>query len=274
VIDPRSLTPQLFAIFAQLLEEVCGVHYEADNRNILAAKLEAHAFELGHDNLLDYYYGLRYDDPGGIALRKLVDAVQVHETYFFRELAPLAQLVGGHLTEVIRARGRARVWSAACSTGEEPFTLAMLLDERGLLDRVELVASDISTTAVARATTGRHSRRALRDGHPPHLARRYLDVGSHSIAVAPRIRDAVRFLTINLLDDDAIRRLGMFDVIACRNVLIYFCSDQIVRVIDRLARSLEPGGMIAVGVAESLLRLGTGLICEERGGSFFYRSAP
>lgn len=274
MIGARSLSPQLFAIFSQLIEEVCGAHYGPSNRDLLVTKLEAHALDLGYDNLLDYYYWLRYDDAGGLGLHKLVEAIQVHETYFFRELAPLVQLVDGHLTRTIRTRGRARVWSAACSTGEEPFTLAMLLDDRGLLDQVELVASDISATAVARATTGRHSKHALRDGHPRDLARRYLEADSDGVSVAPRIRAAVRFLTVNLLDGDAVRRLGRFDAIVCRNVLIYFGDDQSARVLARLAGSLEPEGVIAVGVSESLLRLGSALVCEERGGSFFYRSAP
>jgi chemotaxis protein methyltransferase CheR len=273
VTAARSLSPQLFAVFSQLIEEVCGAHYGPGNRDLLVAKLEAHALDLGYNDLLDYFYWLRYDDLGGIGLQRLVEAIQVHETYFFRELAPLAQLVDGHLTEVIRTRGHARVWSAACSTGEEPFTLAMLLDDRRLLDQVELVASDLSATAVARASTGRHGRRALRDGHPPQLAQRYLEVGSDGVSVAPRIRAAVRFLTVNLLDHDAVRRLGRFDAIVCRNVLIYFSDEQSARVIDRLAGSLEPAGVIAVGVSESLLRLGTAVVCEERGGSFFYRSA-
>jgi len=273
VISAPSLSPQLFALFSQMIEEVCGAHYEAGNRELLMNKLEAHALDLGYDNLLDYYYWLRYDDAGGAGLQRLVEAIQVHETYFFRELAALTQLVDGHLAELIRTRGRARVWSAACSTGEEPFTLAILLDDRGLLDRVELVASDISTTAIARASSGRHGLRALRHGHPRDLARRYLQVTSEAISVAPRIRAAVQFVTVNLLDGDAVRRLGRFDAILCRNVLIYFNDDQSARVIARLAGALEPAGIIAVGAAESLFRLGTALVCEEHQGSFFYRSA-
>jgi chemotaxis protein methyltransferase CheR len=165
------------------------------------------------------------------------------------------------------------VWSAACSTGEEPFTLAMLLADAGLLDQVEIVASDVSTTAIARATAGQHGERALRDGHPQDCARRYLTVTTEGIMVAPRIRDAVRFQVLNLLDDDAVRGLGQFDAILCRNVLIYFRDDRITAVLDRLARSFEPRGLLAVGVTESLHRFGSALVCEQHGSSFFYRSA-
>lgn len=268
-----QLTPQLGAIFATLVEEACGVHYGPQDRDVFAAKLAAQAQEAGYETLLDYYYRLRYDDPNGVEMRALVQALVVHETYFFRELGPLEQLVDGHLTDVVRAQGRARVWSAACSTGEEPLTMAMLLDDRGMLDKVEIVATDVSAVAIERAILGKHGRRALRERHPPDLTRRYLDVTQQGVLSAARLREAVKFRTMNLLDDRGIDQLGLFDVILCRNVLIYFRDNVITQVIDRLARSLAPRGMLAVGVSESLLRFGTSLICEERGGSFFYRRA-
>ena len=267
-----ALSPQLFALFTGLVEEACGLHYGPSEHALFGAKLEAHAADLGHDSLLDYYYRLRYDDPGHAELTRLVEALLVHETYFFRELAPLRQLVEGHLASVVAARGRARVWSAACSTGEEPYTLAMLLEEHGLTDRVELIATDVSETVIARAKTAVHSRRSLRDGHPPELAERYLARGQDGVTVsAPRIRDAPIFSTLNLFDRDAIARLGEFDAILCRNVLIYFREEQVARVIDSLAGALAPGGLLAVGVSESLLRFGNRLACEERGAAFFYR---
>lgn len=270
-MDTLELSPQLFAIFATLIEETCGLHYGPNERDLFASKLGAHAAELGYTSLLDYYYRLRYDDTDGAERRKLVEALVVHETYFFRELPPLVQLVDGHLREVVRTRGRARVWSAACATGEEPYTLAMLLDDRQLLDDVEIVATDVSSAAIARARSGVHGRRALREGHPVDLARRYLDVSARGIAVAPRIRDAVKFHVANLLDDDACARLGTFDAILCRNVLIYFRDERVQDVIGRLARALAPDGWLAIGISESLLRFGTALACEEHGTSFFYR---
>ena len=269
-----ALTPQLFAIFTRLVEDASGMHYGPRDRELFAAKLVAHASDLGFDSLLDYYYRLRYDDPDGRELAQLIEVLLVHETYFFRELAPLRQLVEGHLAAVVARRGRARVWSAACSTGEEPFTMAMLLDELGLLDRVEILGSDLSAQAIAAATSGRHKKRALRDDPPAALAARYLEPSAAGVAVAPRIRDAVRFRVVNLLDPGAVRARGTFDAVVCRNVLIYFGDDQVARVVDQLAGSLAPDGLLAVGVAESLLRFGTALVCEERGRSFFYRRAP
>lgn len=266
-----AVPPQLSAIFANLVEETAGIHYGPNDRELFESKLAAHAEECGYETLLDYYYRLRYDDPTGDERRRLVEALVVHETYFFRELPPLVELVDGHLASVVRERGRARVWSAACATGEEPLTLAMLLDDRGLLDKVEIVASDISTQAIARARSGRYGKRALRDGHPRELAHRYLDVTEHGVTVAPRLVARIGLRTVNLVDDAAVTALGTFDAIVCRNVLIYFRDAQTVQVVERLARSLARDGLLCVGVSESLLRFGTALTCEEHGGSFFYR---
>jgi len=268
-----ELSPQLFAIFAALVEEACGLHYGARDRELFAAKLSAHVADLGFGSLLDYYYHLRYDDPGGVERARLIEMLLVHETYFFRELAPLRHVAEHHLAEVVRTRGRARVWSAACSTGEEPLTLAMLLAERGLLDQVEILGTDVSAEAIAQAKAGRHRKRALRDEHPAELAARYLRPEGHSVTVDPRLRAAVTFKTVNLFDAGAVRMLGAFDVILCRNVLIYFRDELITRVIDHLTAALLPDGLLAVGVSESLLRFGTGLVCEERANSFFYRRA-
>ena len=267
-----ELTPQLFALFAGVVESSCGLHYGPNDRDLFGAKLGAHAEELGFDSLLDFYYRLRYDDPDKIELQRLNEALLVHETYFFRELAPLEILVDAYLRDAIAMRGRVRVWSAACATGEEPLTLAMLLDARGLLDRVEIVATDLSTAAIARAVGGLHSKRSVRNDVPP-FATGYLERTTNGVAVSTRIQAAVQFRTLNLFDDDAISALGAFDAILCRNVLIYFRDEQVVRVVDRLAKSLVPSGVLAVGVSESLLRFGTSLVCEERGNSFFYRRA-
>ncbi len=253
-----SMSPQLFVLFAGLVEEASGMQYGPQDHELFTSKVADHAVDLGYSSLLDYYYRLRYDDPDGTETRRLIEVLLVHETYFFRELPPLLELVDGHLAPVLRSRGRARIWSAACASGEEPFTMAMLLDQRGLLDQVEIVATDLSAPVIAKAQSGRHSRRALRDGHPLDLAMRYLDVSSQGISVAPRIRDAVKFRQLNLIDREAVDRLlGQFDAILCRNVLIYFRDQRVLSVVETLANSLVPDGLLAVGVSESLLRFGT-----------------
>lgn len=271
-MDAR-VNPALGQLFSNLLEEAAGLHYGAPDREIFDHKLLAHAEDAGFESLLDYYYRLRYDDPTGSALRSLIEALVVHETYFFRELAPVVELIDGYLTDVVRRRGRARIWSAACSTGEEPLTLAMLLDQRGLLGSVEILATDVSQRALARATSGRYGRRSLRDGYPADVAHRYLDVGDLGVSIAPRMIEAVKFSQLNLVDDHAVAAVGLVDAVLCRNVLFYFRDELALGVVERLGRLLADDGVLLVGVAESLLRFGTALRCEERRGCFFYRKA-
>jgi len=266
------MSPQLFILFSTLVEEHSGITYGVTDQKVFESKVTDHVLELGYPSLLDYYYRLRYDDRDGSELRRLIEALTVHETYFFRELAPMRELVD-YLARVVEQRGYARVWSAACATGEEPYTLAMLLDERGILPEVKIIATDISAAALARARSGQHSRRSLRDGHPVATATRYLEVSGSTVTVSASIRSAVQFERLNLVDPAAIASLGVFDVILCRNVLIYFGDQRVQSVAASLASALHPDGLLAVGVSESLLRAGTSLMCEERGGAFFYRRA-
>lgn len=269
-----SMSPQLFVLFSALVEDASGIAYGEQDRELFASKIADHAIELGYSSLLDFYYRLRYDDREGVETRRLIESLLVHESYFFRELPPLVELVDNHIAPTVARRGRARVWSAACAAGEEPYTLAMLLEERGILSDVEIIGSDISSSVLARAAGGRYSRRALRDGHPAHIASRYLEATSQGVILSSRVRGAVRFERLNLIDAAAVARLGTFDAILCRNVLIYFRERRALAVVEQLANALAADGLLTVGVSESLLRFGTSLVCEERNGSFFYRRAP
>ncbi|MDC3960360.1 CheR family methyltransferase [Polyangium jinanense] len=268
------ISPQVFAILGALIEEKLGIHYGPLDKDLLGDKVAVRAVEAGFDSLLDYYYYLRYDPSGPVELDALADVLVVGETYFFREFDQLEALVREILVPLAEASGsrNVRVWSAACATGEEPYSMAMLLAERGLLDRVEIVASDVSTRSLAAARAGEYGPRSLRSQvKVPPCAWRFLQKNGERIVVSDHIRNAVDFRRINLLDGDAIKTLGLFDAIVCRNVLIYFQDSTARRVIDALTGVLVPNGALLVGVSESLLRLGTALRCEERGGAFVYR---
>lgn len=268
---PLALSPQLFAIFSGLIEEHAGLHYAPSERELLEHKLVARASDAGFESLLDYYYYLRYDPAGPTELEALIDALVVGETYFFRELPQLELVVDELVAPRVRAGKRVRIWSAACASGEEPLSLAMMLAEQQLLDRVDIVATDVSNRALARARSASFGRRSLRTNVPP--ASRFLDLGGDRIAVDRALVERVHFRRLNLFDADAVAEMPPADVILCRNVLIYFSDDNARRVSARLADRLAPGGALFVGVSESLLRFGTELACEERNGVFFYRRA-
>lgn len=264
------LSPQVFAILAGIIEDRTGLHYDLGAIDLFAERLTPRARDRGFDSLLDYYYFLRYDPGADAEFAILVESLVVNETYFFREAAALRVIVDVFVPRLLEAGKAPRIWCAACSTGEEPLTLAMLLDEAGLLDKVAIVASDISARVLAHAKAGRYVRRSLR-ALPSGVIDRWLLPDEDGMRVAPRIAHAVSFHCINLMDEAKIAALGQFDVVICRNVLIYFRDQTVEHVIANLWQSLAPGGHLLVGASESLLRFETSLECEEQRGSFFYR---
>ncbi|RKH02766.1 CheR family methyltransferase [Corallococcus carmarthensis] len=266
------LSPQVLAILAMLIEQRSGLHYGPEDRDLLAEKLSTRALDAGFDSLLDYYYFLRYDPKGPAVLDSLVEALLVHETYFFREPQALEVLVDSLLVPEVRAGRKPRVWCAACATGEEPLTLAMLLDARGVLEDVSILATDLSARALERAQTGEYNLRCLR-ALPPGVQGRWLDVVDGRPRVRPDLVARVEWRQLNLVDTANYPAPGSCDAILCRNVLIYFQDDTARRVVDGLTRTLRPGGHLVVGTSESLMRFGTALHCEERRGSFFYCKA-
>jgi chemotaxis protein methyltransferase CheR len=265
------LSAQVFSILGALVEERSGLHYGEEERELFGGKVAARAQQAGFESLLEYYYFLRYDPGGDRELEILIEHLVVGETYFFRELDQLRLMVDAFVAPRVQAGHRVRVWSAACATGEEPLGIAMLLSHRNLLGSVDLVASDVSSGALRVAREGRYGRRSVRRELPPEAAGQLTVAADGTAQVNPSLIDQVTFCRLNLLDAAAIDRLGLFDVVLCRNVLIYFSDTGIRDTAERLARALVPGGALFVGVSESLLRFGTSLACEEQAGVFFYR---
>jgi chemotaxis protein methyltransferase CheR len=272
MIDRVGFPPALFGVVSALVEERTGIHYDDADRELLIAKITTRTLEAGFESPLDYYYYLRYDDPDRREFDALVETLVVNETYFFREAPQLRVLCEAMIMPAAVAGARPRIWCAAAATGEEPLTLAMLLAERGVLDRVDIVASDISARALSRAKEGTYGARSFR-GPVTVQRERWFEICGDQSLVRPDLRAAIDWKRVNLIDDGAVAALGKFDAIVCRNVLIYFDDDTVRRVAASLARSLHDDGRLLVGASESLLRFGTLLTCEERNGSFFYRKA-
>ncbi len=280
-----TLSPQVFAILSSLVEERIGLSFGTDDASLFSDKVVARMTEAGFASPLDYYYALRYDDPAGAHFDTLVDALVVGETYFFREVESLVAALEQVVKRAVEARGAARIWSAACSSGEEPLTIAMLLEDAGLLGSVSIVATDVSSRAIARARKavyGPRSMRVVAEGSPMSgplvpklrmLANRHFVERADGFHADRSLVDAVTYRKLNLLDPKAVSSLGSFDLVVCRNVLIYFADETVRAVVDSLAGALEPDGRLLAGASESLMRFATPLECEERGGVFLYRKA-
>lgn len=266
-----ALSPQVFAILSALIEERIGLCYGPDERSLLQSKVSSRALEAGFESILDYYYYLRYDDASGSEFQALAEALVVHETYFFRELDALQVMLDRFVVPMIESEHKPRIWSAACATGEEPLSLAILLAERGLLERVELLATDVSDAALAAAQRPRRSRRALRQRPAGVDLERWFDVQEDHVTLLAPLQRSIQWRRLNLLDELAVAAIGRVDIVLCRNVLIYFREQTVGKVVNRLMARLVPGGVFLVGVSESLMRLGVALRCEEHQGVFIYR---
>jgi chemotaxis protein methyltransferase CheR len=265
------LTPQVFSILSGLVEERAGICYSASEKDIFGMKVSDRALEAGFDSLLDYYYYLRYDAGSAAEFAALIDALVVNETFFFRELEPLRLLANAVIAPLVQQTGRARVWCAACSTGEEPLALAMLLAEQHILDKVEIVATDICPRVLERAQLGSYGAATLRRAPMPPFARPHIELHENGGTVSQRLVQAIRFRQLNLVEASEIAAIGPVDVVLCRNVLIYFRERVTRQVLQGIYGILNPGGVLCVGVSESLIRFDTSFVCEERGGVFLYR---
>src|SRR6185436_19317689 len=195
-----SAASSVFAILSALVEERAGLHYGQGEQEIFLDRVATRAEEAGFDSLLDYYYYLRYDPEGSRELDDLVAQLVVNETYFVRELEPLRLVVSRFVQPLVRLGRRPRIWAAACATGEEPLTLAMLLAREGLLSQVDLVASDISQRALDVAQAGSFNRRSLRHAVEPELARRWLREENGKLRIDAELIRAIDWRRVNLCE--------------------------------------------------------------------------
>ena len=263
--------PPVVTLLQTLVEERLGLRYGEGDLPSLVERVGARARAAGYDSLIEYHHLLREDDDRD-EWSALADHLVVSETYLFRELPSLGVLVEREIVPRTSRQSPVRLWSAGCATGEEPLSLAVLLAELRCLGQVELHASDVSTAALARARTGCFPANALRLPALPDIAERWMSVlPDGSIRVAPELVAQVRWQSVNLLDAGAVRALGAFDAIVCRNVFIYLGERATRVVMAHLTEALRPGGVLLVGVSESLHRFAPALVCEEHEGTFYYR---
>jgi chemotaxis protein methyltransferase CheR len=271
--ESYGLSAPAFALLRDLIHERTGVYYDDAKRDMLANRIAPRLVELGFPSYLDYYYLLRYDQEAGDEWPRLMDALAVPETYFWREIDAVRALVEVLVPQWAAAAPGAplRIWSAACASGEEPLTIAMALWEAGWLDRAPIVieASDGSPAAVAAARRGLYRERSFR-ALPPALRERYFTPADGGWQVRPELHRLVHWDVVNLRDPAAVARHATAPFIFCRNVFIYFSRDSIAATVREFARHMPPQGCLFLGVAESLVRVSADLALREIGAAFVY----
>ena len=234
----------------ELARDRAGLQLAADNSYLLETRLGPLARSRRAASVGDFLETLRAQ-PDEALRGAVVEALLTNETCFFRDRAPFEQL-RDLLPGLARSRagGTLRVWSAACSTGQEAYSLAMLLDELSL-GQVDLCASDLSERALTKARSGFYTQFEVQRGLPIRSLLRYFDKVDEAWRVKPRLRQRVRWRRFNLLDD--MRPLGRFDAICCRNVLMYFDAPTKQRVLEQLAGALAPDGYLLLGASEAAM---------------------
>jgi len=258
-------------LIRSLIHERTGVYFDDDRCDTLADRLAPRVIERGFESLLDYYYLLKYDEAASDEWGNVMDALAVPETYFWREIEQLEAVARIVVPRVLAARGHAVVWSVPCASGEEPLTLAMLLDRAGLLadGRVALRAADASPAAVRAAERGVYRERSFR-ALPGGMRERYFSREGDAWRVDPALARRVEWSMLNLMSEADTRRLAGADVIVCRNVFIYFSDASMQKVVETFADRMATPGYLAVGASESLLRVTRRFELDEIGGSFIY----
>jgi chemotaxis protein methyltransferase CheR len=264
------LKPEEFRVMRELFRARTGLHFGPEARFALERRLRERLDVLGLASFAEYHHYLRFNPQADAEWDEAIDLLTTNETYFFREARQLGAFrdeILPMLAEQARGRRRLAIWSAGCSTGEEAYTAAILLDQSGLFGRAasmrgdsfidaRVYGSDISRRCVAHARRGIYGESSFRVT-PDDVRESYFVDGPQGMSVVAHIRDRCHFGQMNLMHEDAARLLGRADAIFCRNVLIYLDANARRRVIDMFHERLYPGGVLLLGHSESLLNVST-----------------
>ena len=263
-------------LLRDIVHEHTGTYFDDDRIDTLLYKLEPLARERNCRSFLDYYYHLKLEGEAVGEWQRVMEALSVQETYFWREMDQIRALVDRVVPAwFAKHRQPLRIWSAACATGDEPFTIALALQEAGWFERapIEIVASDASVTALEKARRGFYRERAFRS-LPPALRDKYFQPVPQGWSIVPQLLIRVRFQRANLVVPSELAELARAQVIFCRNVFIYFSRDAIRHTVKCFAQAMPENGHLFVGTTESLLKLTTDFDLREIGQAFVYVKTP
>jgi chemotaxis protein methyltransferase CheR len=257
----RGLGDDQYQRFVELIYKNIGIWFEEAKKYYVEKRLRERMEILGIDSFRDYYFLLKFGTNAG-ELQELFNRLTVNETYFFRDFPQLAGFAEEVLPLIVRQKNMAgdktfRIWSAGCSTGEEPYTLAIILREM-LPDptswKIKISATDINSKVLDAARKGLYGSRSIKD-MPPEYLERYFTQRQDFNLVNLSLKNMISFNKLNLSDAREMKEYQDYDVVFCRNVLIYFDTASRKQVVERFYRSLNGGGYIFLGHSESVGRI-------------------
>jgi len=241
----------------------CGIFFDNDSKYLLERRLGRRLTALGLASYRDYYHFLKYNRKKDQELMDIMDILTTNETYFFRESFQLKAFTDEIIPELIQKsaasnRKTLRIWSAGCSTGEEPYTIAMLLHGiRELRDwKIEIIGTDISQRVLQHARRAVYGKASFRATDEEYIKRFFVEQ-EDGLKVCDEIRDIVTISHLNLFDVNRMILLGKMDLIFCRNVIIYFDLAAKKRVVESFFNSMNDGGYLLLGHSESLMNVTT-----------------
>ncbi|MBX6323169.1 MAG: protein-glutamate O-methyltransferase CheR [Rhodospirillaceae bacterium] len=242
-------------VIARLVKDRSGIVLTPDKAYLVESRLLPVLRRWEFASLRDLVASLRDQPPEGL-IDQVVEAMTTNETSFFRDLRPFEQLRDVVLPGLMKARAHMRsirIWSAACSSGQEPYSIAMMLCEMAGLAgwKVEIVATDISHEMLERAEQGIYTQFEVQRGVDVRTLIKYFQQSADRWHILPRVRRYVTFRPFNLLHDPVV--LGRFDIVFCRNVLIYFDQPTKALVLERIAQQMPEDGVLFLGGAETVL---------------------
>jgi chemotaxis protein methyltransferase CheR len=256
----NKLTDAEFRLFTDILRNRCGLHFDDDTRFLVEKRLLRHIEESGTGSVASYLYQLRDGNNADEEFSKIVDILTTNETYFFRERSQLTALVDEIIPDILSRQTSIQrpisIWSAGCSSGEEPFSIVMMAMEAGLVPgkHFRVYASDISRAVLTKARRGVYREASFRDSEES-MRQRYFSQKDGLTRISDNVKRHVDFVHMNLLDESKVSLFGAMDVILCRNVIIYFNLETKKRVMKTFHSKLNPGGYLLLGHSESLINV-------------------
>jgi chemotaxis protein methyltransferase CheR len=275
-----SISSVEFKLLRDYIEQHCGICLGEEKAYLIETRLAGLMVESGCPDF-GSFYRMANANTSPTLRDKIVDAMTTNETLWFRDTHPfsiLAEQLLPPLAEEIRdgRRFRIRIWSAACSTGQEPYSIAMVIHEFCRThpwvkpSHFEILASDISPSALFLAKTGRFDENTLRRGLPDDMRSRYFHQDGHVWKVNPELQALITFRKFNL--QDPLDVLGHFDIVFCRYVAIYFADEFKKRIFSGIARLLAPSGHLFISAVESLRGITDEFIPLTYGGGLYYET--
>lgn len=274
-----KVSSEEFAQLRDFIYEQCGIYIAETRKYLVENRLGNRLKELNLKNFGEYYYYLRFDANRRAELPKLFEVITTNETSFYRnppQLQVFQDVVLKQELEKIKKAGqrKLRIWSAGCSTGEEPYTMAMILHEVLKTEitswDIKITANDLSDAVLASARKGIYSEYALRTT-PKEIVAKYFKKDGLQYHVDAKLKNLISFGQINLSDRMMLRRVERSHIVFCRNVIIYFDDEMKKQVIESFYDNLLPGGCLFIGHSESLHNISRAFKPEHHTGTIVYR---